>query len=842
MTKRWHALQPHSLFSIAFSLFFILIHVSLTLTPAVAHDGESSAITIHSVVQSPAAEPSGSQSVIWLAGLGSSPDTPHSGLGVAFAKVGSGWFGPMWALHLVSDHGLLDDMSNATQSDVYPRGSRYITLSSGSPKWGHEYEVTLSYDPPTGAAAVVVVDRSEDRTVVARNMQLAPSDEPLLVEENQRLAGFVPAPVQWWIVQRDDATDRLLPTEQIDRQKENGLLLRLPWTASPGVMRVQLFEESGRQVAEALHPAGAEFTPIAVADLPAGTYTAALEFLGPDFVYPLDRRTITVGSIQARLTHYEVDTSALPRAWVRAHVELAADGAYDAVASGVQVSLVRHRFEYDPAQGRGWAEEEVVHSQRSPWTHHAWDDASRTEVFVEFPLDVPVDGTDDGTLDAANGDFWQLLLEPVLDRSEFLHSQSAERTWIGPSTSAIEWRPFLQDETVQRETILPGIEWMYVTGSLPAGPLDMHLVTIDLWEDAVHLDALIGGDLTTPAAARWPRSQPSQMVHATGAVVGVNSDFFDIRNSMTPRGVVMRSGELLKADAAGQESFGLTEDGVPFIGHWRWEGRVQKVDGSAQRVLHGLNVVDPEGVLSVFRAPALRSMGTVDPDHPAVEVVIQEIDESQVIGEVSDVEAKGTGEDAPGGPKMRRLRGVVQEVRIGMPKVELSPGIMVLSGRGQHGEYLREHYAVGDVVEVSYRLTGESEWPYLPDWTQLHAVASGRVVLLRDGKYGDRQAIETDRSRHPRTAVGISWDQRYLYILVVDGRSDRSVGMTYQELADFFRHVGAFHALNLDGGGSTALVVQDPTTQEIRVLNTPSDGQQRYVPVGLGVFWGNDNH
>jgi exopolysaccharide biosynthesis protein len=72
---------------------------------------------------------------------------------------------------------------------------------------------------------------------------------------------------------------------------------------------------------------------------------------------------------------------------------------------------------------------------------------------------------------------------------------------------------------------------------------------------------------------------------------------------------------------------------------------------------------------------------------------------------------------------------------------------------------------------------------------------------------------------------------------VADGRSPLSVGMTYREMADSFRHIGAFHALNLDGGGSTAMAVRDPNSGIVRVLNTPSDGQERYVPDGLGIFY-----
>ncbi|HEY3247256.1 MAG TPA: phosphodiester glycosidase family protein, partial [bacterium] len=82
----------------------------------------------------------------------------------------------------------------------------------------------------------------------------------------------------------------------------------------------------------------------------------------------------------------------------------------------------------------------------------------------------------------------------------------------------------------------------------------------------------------------------------------------------------------------------------------------------------------------------------------------------------------------------------------------------------------------------------------------------------------------TDR-RHPRTAVGTLADGR-IVLFVVDGRSPyHSLGMTLLELAMELRRLGAVDALNLDGGGSTTMVVHG------RVINLPSD-ENGERPVG----------
>lgn len=82
---------------------------------------------------------------------------------------------------------------------------------------------------------------------------------------------------------------------------------------------------------------------------------------------------------------------------------------------------------------------------------------------------------------------------------------------------------------------------------------------------------------------------------------------------------------------------------------------------------------------------------------------------------------------------------------------------------------------------------------------------------------------------HPRTAVGLSKNRRSLLLVVVDGRREEVPGLTLPELAALMVEVGACTAVNLDGGGSSALWLRD------RIVNRPSDGVERAVANHLGV-------
>jgi len=90
------------------------------------------------------------------------------------------------------------------------------------------------------------------------------------------------------------------------------------------------------------------------------------------------------------------------------------------------------------------------------------------------------------------------------------------------------------------------------------------------------------------------------------------------------------------------------------------------------------------------------------------------------------------------------------------------------------------------------------------------------------------------RAPHPRTAVGLSGDGKQLYLVVVDGRREDAPGITLSELAKFMDELGACTAVNLDGGGSSAMWVGD------RIVNRPSELVERNVVNHLAVVAAGD--
>ncbi len=86
----------------------------------------------------------------------------------------------------------------------------------------------------------------------------------------------------------------------------------------------------------------------------------------------------------------------------------------------------------------------------------------------------------------------------------------------------------------------------------------------------------------------------------------------------------------------------------------------------------------------------------------------------------------------------------------------------------------------------------------------------------------------------PRTAAGIDRAGRTLCLVVVDGRRpDYSVGMTIKELGDYLKTLGCWRAINLDGGGSSTMVLRKPGENEAKLVNRPSDGHDWKIPMSF---------
>lgn len=366
------------------------------------------------------------------------------------------------------------------------------------------------------------------------------------------------------------------------------------------------------------------------------------------------------------------------------------------------------------------------------------------------------------------------------------------------------------------EQVAPGVEFTPFVVTTAHGRVAGYRVTADLRDPSVELDLLHPDAIAESAPV-------SQMMLAQQAVAGTNGDFFNISEThagvpptFSSDGPEIATGTVLKANVPNGQGFGpalppgTTTEDVFGVGVDR-RARVSTLHLAGQ-VLSHLGTTDLQG-LNQFALP-VNGIGVYTPDW----------------GTVSRRRATcGTDADrlAPCSTDTEEVvvdHGVVTSVATQAGAGAMPPDTDVLVGRETGADKLR-CLVPGDHVAVYYRLAS----PNVPAW---HFAVGGFPIL----RGGSALAHLDTAALAPRTSAGISADGRTVYLVALDGRSARSAGMTVSELAGLMQSFGATDAVNLDGGGSSALATRQPGSAQVTVRNTPSYGAERPVANGIGVF------
>jgi Phosphodiester glycosidase len=344
---------------------------------------------------------------------------------------------------------------------------------------------------------------------------------------------------------------------------------------------------------------------------------------------------------------------------------------------------------------------------------------------------------------------------------------------------------------VKTKRIAPGLTFTKIVRRQL--PLRTFVLRADLAE-AITLD-------TTIATAALPsRRVLSRIVRNNAALAGVNGDFDEgLGNTVHP---FAQDGELLHTAGPGAEMFAVTRDesgtllGTPKVSVTvtdRSSGHVFTLDRWNRRAPTPGEIVGFSPLGGTLAAPPPFScsvrMLPQGPPQPAEDGVEREF--------VVDVSMCS---ESP----LPREGGVVISTP---PGTDEATELLALVP----GTSMRLHWTLG--------------------WSNVFDAVGGDPILLRDGT---RAPICTSCARHPRTGLGVTADGEIL-LVVIDGRQPRwSRGATLGELRRIMRNLGAVDALNLDGGGSSEMVVEG------EVVNRPSDGHERRIANAVLILPGPD--
>jgi hypothetical protein len=332
----------------------------------------------------------------------------------------------------------------------------------------------------------------------------------------------------------------------------------------------------------------------------------------------------------------------------------------------------------------------------------------------------------------------------------------------------------------------------------PAAPWVAHVATVDL-AAASSLEPVLSQDRLAGVEAL------GTMVRRAGAVLGINGDYF--LPSGRPVHLHANDGQLVQTPTILGRALGLDATGTRVsIGHPDVRSTVTAPSGTAEltRMNNGTPV---GGALAGYTAAGWALESPLDEQCFAL------------------LKPAGTPAVTPDGAVETPLRAGTPRCGGARPALPPSGTLVAAEPSGAGGAFVRSL-----TTDAPVSMTTQLGFPGVVD------AIGGNPRLVVDGTVADREVDGPGEffGRHSRTAAGVTADGRLL-LVVVDGRQPGySRGMTLRELAELLQRLGAHTAMNLDGGGSSEMVVNGLPASR------PSDGRGRGIANALVVLPGAD--
>lgn len=354
--------------------------------------------------------------------------------------------------------------------------------------------------------------------------------------------------------------------------------------------------------------------------------------------------------------------------------------------------------------------------------------------------------------------------------------------------------PLVLETNVTAAFVAPGVQRADYRLSTATGPLVVHVVAVDPREPTIRFGVVVANDRLISAA-----ETTSSMAMRTGAIAGLNADYYDIGQTNQPLGVVVQNAMLVRTPSK-RVALEIGRDRSVRFGTFRFSGSV-----SYGTVIVPLTTVDewpPQGGVSLLTP----FYGTPKPVAGVRVAALTALSASAGIDGTYRVDA--VGELSAPAP----VRG---------PVLAFGPAALALAAPPN----------VGDTVQLHAVLD-----PPLAEMTA--AVGGGPLLVVSGTPYDDPNAPapEERNRRFPLSGAATLADGTVL-LIAVDGRQPaQSIGLTRPEFAALMLGLGASDGMAFDSGGSATLVGRVLGDERASVLNAPSDGFERPVADGFFVY------
>ena len=330
----------------------------------------------------------------------------------------------------------------------------------------------------------------------------------------------------------------------------------------------------------------------------------------------------------------------------------------------------------------------------------------------------------------------------------------------------------------------PAVMYYHYRADVDGKPVRIYVSDIDLTSGAVRVQPVLAWD-------NMERLETvTHIAKRHRPIVAINGSYFNTDpKDAFPVGFLMLDGRVVYFSHTHRSAFGLTRDNIPLFGYPRTRGSIYIEDTGEYFYIDGMNRERSANQVVVYTTEYGPRTTTARSE---LEIAVQ--------------------------------GGVVSEIGSGNLRIPSDGFVISLAGDAMKHKRL---FRIGAPVKLYFVIEAE--------WLRVFNALTGGPMLIRGGQVvvHQTQAEKFKRSihaRNPLTAVANTTNGHLLFV-VVDGRQkDFSVGLSYMELAQFLRSIGAVNAIAMDGGGSSTMVVNG------ELVNRPSDGSPRSVTNALCVF------
>ncbi len=354
---------------------------------------------------------------------------------------------------------------------------------------------------------------------------------------------------------------------------------------------------------------------------------------------------------------------------------------------------------------------------------------------------------------------------------------------------------FAQHSEVTSEQICPGIIHQSIINKQDR--LVINILQVDLKNKHYEIDAIKAHDLLrskeTVSKVSSRISNERQKV-----IAGINADFWDnngeIINNMISNGKFVKAISNHSDDKLKRifSQFAITIDGKPLIEKFNFKGKLFLKNGITEKI-NRINSQTDSSSITLYNFYQGENTPKKHKDWNTFE---------------ADLSPLHSNSDT--------LIFIVKDKFIDKGESKIPGKGFILSASNKMAVELEKEISTGDTVKALLQL--------YPDDGKIFTLTGGLPQIVLDGKNLAEESDTLDGTKpsftvtkHPRTGVGFSKDSTVLYFFTVDGRQESSSGMSLKEFADLMIDHGVYQGLNLDGGGSTTMVIDG------KLVNHPSD-------------------